>query len=274
MRAAADILARLASRRRVAERVMILLAHPDDETIGLGARLCRFDDALLVHITDGAPRDGEDARRYGFAEVADYAAVRRAELAAALQAGEAARVRTLCLGIPDKEAMAHLGGLSGRVAELLRTERPAALFTHCYEGGHPDHDAAAFAAYAGCRLVEAPPQIIEMPFYHRGDGALVLGRFPDPPGRQTCFETVLSLQPDDLRRKQAMVSCFATQLWLLQNFDVSVERFRLAPNYDFALPPHSGPLHYETLGWGIAGSAWRDAALRALRELRLSPACA
>ena len=56
---------------------MIVVAHPDDETIGLGAQLGRFEDALLVHLTDGAPRDGEDARNYGFASVADYAAARR-----------------------------------------------------------------------------------------------------------------------------------------------------------------------------------------------------
>ena len=70
-------LARLAGRGAVAERVMIVVAHPDDETIGIGAQLGRFDDALLVHVTDGAPRDGDDARNYGFASVADYAAARQ-----------------------------------------------------------------------------------------------------------------------------------------------------------------------------------------------------
>ncbi len=52
------ILARLAAGGPIAERVMIVVAHPDDETIGLGAQLRRFEDALLVHVTDGAPRDG------------------------------------------------------------------------------------------------------------------------------------------------------------------------------------------------------------------------
>ena len=294
MTVAADILARLAARQQVSDRVMILVAHPDDETIGLGAQLCRFDDALLVHVTDGAPRDGEDARRYGFTDAADYAAARRVELTAALQAGDAARMRTLCLGIPDKEAMGDLAGLARRVAGLLRIERPAALFTHCYEGGHPDHDAAAFAVHAACRLVSAPPAIIEMPLYHREGGALIRGRFPNlsprrrpgsmlqatglpshgsrpSPGRRCCDETKIVLNEKDLRRKQAMVECFATQLWLLREFELSAERLRIAPDYDFTQPPHPGILHYETLGWGISGADWREAAREAMRELGLGP---
>jgi LmbE family N-acetylglucosaminyl deacetylase len=172
MNAGEAILARLAAGDCVAERIVIIVAHPDDETIGLGAQLGRFDDALLVHVTDGAPRDGEDARNYGFASVADYAAARQAELAAALRAGGAARLRGLVLGIPDKEAGHDLAGLARRIAGMLRAEAAACVFTHAYEGGHPDHDSAAFAVHAACRLAASPPAIIEMPFYHRSDGRI------------------------------------------------------------------------------------------------------
>src|ERR1044071_4721885 len=95
------ILAMLAARQRVTERVLIVAAHPDDETIGCGAQLWRFDDLLLVHVTDGAPRDGKDAAQYGFASVADYAAARRRELDAALAAGEVT-ARRMHLDLPDQ----------------------------------------------------------------------------------------------------------------------------------------------------------------------------
>jgi len=77
---------------------MIVVAHPDDETMGMGAQLCRLDDALLVHATDGAPRDECGARAAGFASATEYAAARKAEVRAALATGDAARVRRRQLG--------------------------------------------------------------------------------------------------------------------------------------------------------------------------------
>jgi N-acetylglucosamine malate deacetylase 2 len=85
---AAQILDTLANRRAVEPSVMIVVAHPDDETIGMGAQLCRFKNALLVQLTDGAPRDGRDATAHGFTTIAEYACARRAELDAALAIGE------------------------------------------------------------------------------------------------------------------------------------------------------------------------------------------
>jgi hypothetical protein len=60
-----EILQNLAEGRTFEQRVMIVVAHPDDETIGMGAQLCRFRDALLLQVTDGAPRDGHDAAAHG-----------------------------------------------------------------------------------------------------------------------------------------------------------------------------------------------------------------
>jgi LmbE family N-acetylglucosaminyl deacetylase len=259
------ILATLAARQRVSERVLIVAAHPDDETIGLGAQLCRFDDALLVHVTDGAPRDGRDAAAYGFTSLADYATARRHELAAALEMGRAAHLRRVCLGIVDQEAMHHLVSLTERLRDLLEQENPHAVITHAYEGGHPDHDAAAFAVHAACRLVTEPPGILEMALYHRRHGRLVSGEFLSS-AAQDRGETI-ALDEDELQRKRRMIDSFTTQRWLLMQLDSGVERLRIAPDYDFAAPPHSGELHYETLGWGITGAEWRRYATAALAEL-------
>jgi hypothetical protein len=142
-----------------------------------------------------------------------------------------------------------------------------------------------------------------MPFYHRRDGRLVTGEFlseqfppfarssrrraesmalPDEcltggsrPSRGQRFSPVIKilLRPEDRIRKQSMIDCFATQRWLLEQFDLSTERFRVAPECNFREPPHRGELHYETLGWGIAGAEWRRAASKALDRLGLAPRC-
>ena len=70
-----------------------------------------------------------------------------------------------------------------------------------------------------------------------------------------------------------MIDCFATQRWLLDQFDLATERFRIAPAYDFREPPHPGDLHYETLGWGIAGQDWQREAAGALARLGLDTRC-
>ena len=144
---------------------------------------------------------------------------------------------------------------------------------------------------AVCRLAAEPPPILEMALYHRRDGRLVSGEFlpiasrrkPGPtdppterltngsrlsPGREILCAT-LALNEDEVWRKQQMIDCFTTQRWLLMQLDTTIERVRIAPDYEFRSPPHPGELHYETLGWGITGANWRCCAAAALAELDL-----
>src|ERR1700740_2149628 len=51
---------------------LLFYAHPDDETIALGARLGRFRNAHLVHVTDGAPHNENIPRAHGLNSVSQY----------------------------------------------------------------------------------------------------------------------------------------------------------------------------------------------------------
>lgn len=68
------ILDRRARRERIPERVVVVAAHPGDETLAAGSRFDAMDDLTIVHVTDGSPRDVEDARREGFAKRHDFRA--------------------------------------------------------------------------------------------------------------------------------------------------------------------------------------------------------
>ena len=87
MEAARDVDQLFATVRRGDGELMIVAAHPDDDVIGAGALMARIPRVRVVYATDGAPRDGRDARAHGFADVAAYAAARQREARAALAHG-------------------------------------------------------------------------------------------------------------------------------------------------------------------------------------------
>ncbi|AUX25466.1 hypothetical protein SOCEGT47_060130 [Sorangium cellulosum] len=258
-----------------APRCLVVVAHPDDETIGLGARLGRLDPVEVVHVTDGAPHD----RRFlppGLAGVGRerYMALRREELARALAIGRPSAPRLRCLGAADQEAIEEAPRLARELLDLFERARPEVVITHPYEGGHPDHDAAALAVHAAALLARrdgaAAPRIVEAASYHAAPGHLVVGEFLPHPG--ALEEVALRLSDEEAARKRAMLACFVSQRETLAPFGAEIERFRPAPAYDFRRPPHEGTLHYERLAFPIDGARFRELAAGALARLGLGRA--
>jgi N-acetylglucosamine malate deacetylase 2 len=244
-------------------RVLVVAGHPDDETIGCGGLLGHMREPLILHVTDGAPRNLAYARAAGFELREDYAQARRIELGNALELAGIREEQTRSLGIADQEASLDMAALAGRIADILRETQPGAILTHPYEGGHPDHDATAFAVHAACALLPSAPHIFEFTSYHVRDGAMEVGQFliDSEPGE------AVQLTNSDRARKGRMIECFATQLPMLRQFPMDMEWFRPAPVYSFTEPPHSGKLFYEKFDWGMTGERWRRLAAEALQGL-------
>lgn len=237
-------------------RLMIVVAHPDDEVIGAGARLPHLTSSLFVHVTTGATAQCDR----------EYAMRRMFELIAAVKLAGLCCEQLRPIRFRDQSASRSLVELTQRLASLIAAKKPDAVLTHPYEGGHPDHDATAFAVHAACRAMLEPPPIMEMAFYHCGPHGIRTGEFlPDgeTPG------ITLPLNPDEIAFKRRLLNCFASQAETLGYFRLEAECFRIAPAYDFTRPPHEGRLFYEYFNWGIrSGAEWRALAREALSELR------
>jgi LmbE family N-acetylglucosaminyl deacetylase len=267
--AAARLLAALAGGLPIEARsIAVVVAHPDDETIGLGAQLRRLEGVTIVHVTDGAPRNGEDASLHGFSGCEDYAAARRREVEAAVALGGIAPHALVAFDVPDQESALDLAGTARRLAALFEERGIELVLTHAYEGGHPDHDAVAFAVHAAARL-GGGVSILEMPFYRAGPDGWIIQTFAPHP-----LAPEIALWLDDHARglKLHMMNAHVSQAATLAGFEPRVERFRCARPHDFGVLPNGGDLLYEGAGWGMTGARWRDLVRDAQAELGLTAA--
>ncbi len=242
---------------------LLIAAHPDDETIGAGALLRRRPDIKVIHVTDGSPLNASDALGAGFTTREEYAEARRKEAVQALAQAGIREGAITNLQFTDQQLSFQLKEVTERVLAVVREFQPEVVLTHAYEGGHPDHDSVAFACHMARRA--ASFCLCEFTGYHAGCAGMEICTFL-PSAQQTQYTSRLNAGEREL--KIAMISSFTTQERTLQPFtQPEVERFRVAPEYDFTRPPHEGKLWYENFDWGTNGAAWRKMASQTLSEI-------
>jgi LmbE family N-acetylglucosaminyl deacetylase len=255
--------------RLLTRPTVVVAAHSDDEIIGLGILLPQLRRLkAVIHVTDGAPRSGPDFRNAGCRDWLDYASMRRNESERALAAAGITIPKRICLWCPDQQASFRIVRNAIRLAGLFQRLRPVAVFTHSYEGGHPDHDACAAAVKGAVSLLlkeEKPaPTILEFASYHLNGSGMEAECFLAAPGHPA-FSRPLS--DEERERKRRMFDCFESQQKVLANFPCRNEPVRVAPKYNFTRPPHRGKLFYEQFNWGVNGKQWGRLARGALTEL-------
>jgi LmbE family N-acetylglucosaminyl deacetylase len=230
-------------------RVLVLVAHADDECVGYGALLQRMREATVVIATDGAPRDKFFWERFGSRE--KYAAVRRDEARAAMQLAGARELVLLAeedSRLEDQRLFLNLAAAYAQLETLVQRVKPEAIATLAYEGGHPDHDSCSLL---GARLGEQfGVKVWEAPLYHCADvgSPMRVQHFIC----ETGDEVVLEISEAELARKWAMCAQYASQGEVLQTFDARREVLRPQVKYEYGQAPHPGRTNYEQWQWWMS----------------------
>lgn len=252
-------------------------AHYDDESSLIGAHIPQMPLSSIIHTTDSAPTDPRFwAEKHASAE--DYSAHRHHEVTKALDIAGHVGPRSTS-HVSDQTAAFNMAEITRGLVEEFRSKKIQIAITHSYEGGHPDHDATAFAVHAAVALlrkegqnisiVEAPSYRLKNPDDHDfGVGEIdVNQRFESHPATTP---VVFHLTPEQIALKRALFEAHSSQAHVMAEMSTDIEQLRAAPNYDFIHAAHGGRLSHIYARNGITPAVWSELVEEALRHLNLS----
>ena len=237
------------------KNILVIVAHPDDETLFASSALSSCRQLSIVHVTDGAT-SRRAAVKKGFRNRSAYAKARHAEFLDALQSGRIS-AKSESLGYRDQRSTYYMGSIAKRLENIIRIFKPELVLTHAYEGCHLDHDTTCFAAHLAIRRAGSPCPIWEFAAYHVQAEHSIQGLFPENGGPEP---VIVHLNGCQKATKREMLHCFVSQAEIIAGFTQETECFRPAPQYNFKDPPFSGRLGHEAGSHGREGRFWRALA--------------
>ncbi len=247
-------------------RCAVIVAHPCDELFGAGGLMARLRDVRILHVTTGGSNLKDALASSPGKQPAEKLPIN--ECAQALSLLNIPRDHIIEFGLSNTAKAQLLVNLTRKIAAFLQRYATDILLTHPYEGGHPDHDATAFATHAAMRLLKRngfnPPTLFEMAVRPSRDGSTrVLDFLPGSWREATTW--VLDEKAKSLKKR--MLDCLSVDKDALKTTSLKAERFRRPPEYDFSRPSLAGKAHYENFMSEITGDEWASLARRAWADL-------
>lgn len=188
------------------DRVVVVAAHPDDESLGAAGLCARAHErGLEVHLVLVTAGEGSHPHS-PTTPPTELARRRRIESATALEQ-VAPGATTTFVGVADGAVAAAGSDLATRLVDLLGDARRTLLVAPFRGDGHPDHEAAGRAAAVAARRTGA--SLLEYPvwFWHWGD--------PDTAPWDDLL--AVRLTPDEVAAKQRAVASHVTQVAALSD---------------------------------------------------------
>ena len=223
-------------------RILILVAHPDDEVVACAASItrARAEGATIsaLYLTHGClARDTLwPWQRKSYQQFVDR---RRAEADAA----------ATFLGIqpvgwsdrPARHLWQNLPDVYQEVEQAINQYRPDQLWVPAYEGGNPDHDALNAIGFS----FKTRLSVLEFTEYNYYGGK---------PRSQTFISAdettrILTLNPEEQTQKKNALALYASERGNLSSIACQQESYRPISAYDYAQPPHQGTLWYNRFQW-------------------------
>ena len=229
------------------QRPLIFVAHPDDESIACGGLLQRVERSLVVFATDGAPAGYGLERTYGSLQAYTDLRLKEGSRAVAHVPTSASKWLTRQDGslIGDQHVFEDLPAAALSLRAFARSFSPDAIVSHCYEGGHIDHDSCSFLAMHVAAALSL--RRFEFPLYWLdAKKKPVLQKFRDrnpgvaPGGVENAGADVIGWQltEAELACKKKMMLEHETQRGTVATFSPAFERFRpaLTTSSSFSVP--------------------------------------
>jgi len=224
------------------KRILILVAHPDDEVVACAASIARARaagaDIYALYLTHGClardvvwpwQRKDYDARVATRHNEAEQAA---AQLGIRPIGWSSRAARQLWRELPQVLA---------QVQAAVEQIRPDQLWVPAYEGGNPDHDGLNAVGFK----MKARLSVLEFAEYNFFGGKARSNRFI------SSDETVrvTDLTQGERAAKRAVLNIYASERGNLSSIGVDQESYRPLAAYDYRQPPHQGGLWYARFQW-------------------------
>ncbi len=226
----------------MAERILILAPHPDDEVVMCGGAIgrARAEGARVDvrFLTTGVPAPADlwpwDRRSH-----AARVARRRAEAEAA---ADLLGLRIVGFSdVPTRRLRLRLAETRAAIAADVAARRIDCLWVPAFEGAHQDHDAAHCLAATFGEDVD----ILEYAAYTFAGGRARSQEFFDSDGT----ERVLTLDDAERRLKRRALSLYGSERGNLAHVAAARECRRPLRIRDHGRPPHPGRLWYARFQW-------------------------
>lgn len=234
-------------------RILVLSAHCDDETIGVGAHIAAWRRAghsvKILFLTDGTPRNRKFIAANWLGSARDYRHARRGEAHKAAEELGLAAGEIIFGRIRDQELAANLAAAWQILKELWLEWHPHWVLAPALQGGHPDHDACnclntALRGYVEQAGNAANRRFLEYSLYAREGNHICY--LPALAGRKPRFHIL----PEDWARKRKAFRQYRSQAQTLKPFPLAPESVRTLPQYDYSKTPEQG-YAWELWGWNM-----------------------